>query len=170
MQTILNNANETWLQQAIMLINMWRMCLSPKLTRAKEMEPLDFLAHTVSCLEAPFLADVGEQKHKPDNEGDATSYFLPGAHLLKAAWDCLWPHSTANLADMSKFHTVLIVAQETQNGAPKLLLSPSPPTLLPSPMLLQLTPHMGVLLLEYRQKVLIGKGGHREEKCTATQC
>lgn len=49
-----NNANDTWLKQVEPLVTMEKVCLSAKLTCAQDMEPLGFLGHTLSCLEAPF--------------------------------------------------------------------------------------------------------------------
>lgn len=54
-----NNANETWLPQVNLLMNMWKMCLSAKLACAKEIELIDVLEHTLPCSEAPIPADMG---------------------------------------------------------------------------------------------------------------
>lgn len=119
-------------------------------------------------LGSPRSCWCGEQNQRPDNESNVTSYFLSRAHLpgnyLGLSLASGSPPSATSLDDVSIFHTVLTEVLETQNEAPKLLLSPSPPLWSPSPMLPQLTPRMGVLLLEQAESTHRQRGTQRGEE------
>ena len=59
-----NNADETWLKQVNLLMNMWKMCLSAPLTCAQETEPLGFLQHLI-VPGSPIPAEVGSGRMNP---------------------------------------------------------------------------------------------------------
>lgn len=59
-----NNANETWLKQVNLLMNMWKMCLSAPLTCAPETEPPGFLEHLI-VPGSPIPAEVGSGRMNP---------------------------------------------------------------------------------------------------------
>lgn len=128
-------------------------------------------AHRI-ILGSPRSCWRGEQKQRPDNESNVTSYFLSRAHLpgnyLALSLASGSPPSATSLDDVSIFHPVFIEAQKTQNKAPKRSLSPSPPPCSPTPCCHSWHHEWGCSCLS-RQKALTGKGGHTEEKkCTAS--
>lgn len=121
---------KTWLTQVSPLMTMGQMCLSVKLIRAQETEPVGFLGHTGWCLESPF----------PPRWGTGSSIWqwrwchqwLPSGR----AWgppETIFGDRTPCLCDRREcIHKVSIEAREVQNGASKPPISASPdPALLP---------------------------------------
>lgn len=73
-----------------MPMKVWKMCLSAKLTCAKEMEPLDLLEHPASYLAAPVLADVGNRSRDRTMKVMSLVTSCPGHIFRGTTWDCPW--------------------------------------------------------------------------------